>query len=107
MREQQHKVADVLIEMEREMRRVGLWRSTSPPLSALSSSVPFCFDTLPFSQWLQWVLIPKVKILLEEDAPLPGFSDIHPLAEEVLTPMDVETGHLLSLIREFDRLLSG
>jgi len=102
----EHQVADVIIEIEREMRRLGLWESVSPPLSALGSPEPFCVDTLGFTQWLQWVFIPKVKARLEADEPLPRHSDIRPLAEWVFEELDEDTDRLLALIHRFDRLVS-
>ena len=102
----EHQVADVIIDIEREMRLLGLWESLSPPLSDLTSPQPFCIDTLAFTQWLQWVFIPRVKTLLEADEPLPSHSDIRPLAEMVFEDYAVDTDRLLALIHRFDRLVT-
>lgn len=93
--------------LEAEMRRIGLWQGTAPPQEALKSAQPFCFDTLEFHQWLQWILIPKTREILEQDLPLPEVSDIAPLAEYRFEQLPQETGRMLELIREFDRLLCG
>jgi len=60
-----------------------------------------------FSQWLQWVLLPKMRFILDQEAPLPPASSIHILAQEALKDMDQDMSRLIAAIRRFDRLLSG
>ena len=43
-----HRIADLLLEMEAELRRLGLWETEAPTLESLSSQEPFCIDTLTF-----------------------------------------------------------
>ena len=89
------------------MRRIGLWEESAPSKDALESTLPFCHDSLEFQQWLQWVLIPKTRELIEGDRALPATSDIATLAEYRFGQIPQETDTLLELIREFDRLLGG
>lgn len=100
-----HQVADLLLAIEAEMRRLELWECEPPPDEALLSLVPFCHDTLEFHQWLQWKLLPQMKALLEADASLPAESDIHPLAEYSFNRLEQDTDQLLGLLERFDRLL--
>jgi uncharacterized protein YqcC (DUF446 family) len=102
-----NQVADIILLLEAEMRRIGLWEETPPEKQALASTVPFCHDWLEFHQWLQWILIPKTRELIENDLAMPSTSDIATLAEYRFKQMPQETEGLLKLIREFDRLLSG
>lgn len=44
----------LLQQMEDNMRAISLWEGVSPPATAFASELPFCVDTLRFSQWLQW-----------------------------------------------------
>jgi len=88
------------------MRRLDLWEHESPSPEALASDQPFCFDTLSFSQWLQWVFLPRVKRILERGGPLPAESGIWPLAEECLRGLEPDATYLLSLIRRFDDLIA-
>ena len=46
------KLADLLIDVERELRVMQLWELHSPSLQALASVEPFAVDQLSFSQWL-------------------------------------------------------
>lgn len=100
------EVRGLLIGIERELRRLDLWESRPPPPHALMSEQPFCFDTLTFTQWLQWVFIVRVDELLANDRPLPAQSDIHPLAEHVFAEHDYDSAALLELIRRFDEIVT-
>lgn len=100
------KVADVVLGIEAEMRRLDLWEAEPPPLRALSSPEPFCYDTLRFTQWLQWVLVPRMRHIIECGEALPTQSDIFPLAETVLADIPANTDQLLALVRSFDLLIA-
>ena len=101
-----HQQAELLLEIEAEMRRTSLWSSQCPPQTALESLAPFCHDTLSFPLWMQWVMLPKMKQVIEEEVDIPTSSDIYPLAEYALTPMNCPTEKLLQLIKQFDQLIS-
>ncbi len=76
-------IADQLLLIERELRAQGWWDEVPPSEQALSSVEPFSVDTLDFEQWLQWIFLPKMKVILEEDLPLPSASGILAMAEMV------------------------
>ena len=102
----EHQIADLILELERELRMLGLWGACAPSHDALRSTQPFSVDTLDFTQWLQWVFIPRMADMLERGEPLPRDCAIAPLAEAVLEDMKVDTTRLLKLIRRVDRSLS-
>ena len=64
------RISYLLKALEKEMRSLDLWSSTPPAEQALASSMPFCYDTLDFSEWLQWIFIPRLHLLLYETLPL-------------------------------------
>ncbi len=101
------QAADLLLNLEAEMRRQGLWESEPPSEEAFASTLPFCCDTLSFPQWMQFVFLKRMKELIEAGAPLPTQSGIAPMAEEWFTGSDPELVHLIRLLREFDDLMSG
>ncbi len=103
----EYRLADLLMALEIEMRRIDLWESAAPSAQALQSPEPFCIDTLTLPQWLQWIFLPRIKSMLERGEALPAVSDIYPLAEEVLADLDADTSALLRLIRQFDELICG
>lgn len=47
-----HDLAQCLLEIEAELRRLGWWSEQAPQATALASREPFCVDTLAFEQWL-------------------------------------------------------
>lgn len=106
MHDIQNHIADILLEVEANLRINGKWDEISPGSSALSSKQPFCMDTLAFEQWLQWIFLPRMKITLEETKPLPAQSSIFVYAQECLHENDPSTGSLLKLIKKFDELIS-
>jgi len=101
-----NKAADLLLDLESEMRRMGLWEEESPSAEALASTLPFCCDTLSFPQWLQFVFQERMKTLIEAGAPLPSQCGIAPMAEEWFAGSDPELVHLIRLLRQFDELMS-
>ena len=100
-------VADQLLLIEAALRQAGLWSGTAPDPEALQSTQPFCVDTLRFEQWLQWVLLPRMKVLLEGDLPLPAASGIQAMAEQVYVGEIGRLGRLIEALAAFDRLIGG
>lgn len=105
--ERHHFMLELLRALETEMRARGLWSAAPPPPEALTSSLPFMYDTLQLHEWLQWVFLPRTRAVIEAAAPLPGNCHIHPLAEHEFARMTgVDTGPLLDLIRQVDALMN-
>lgn len=104
--ERYRKAADVLLAIEAEMRQQSLWESNPPSPEALSSVMPFMYDTLKLNQWLQFVFLPRTKAIIEQGGVLPGNCHIHPLAEHEFGKMEFPDGTLLDLIRQMDNVLN-
>ncbi|HEU4616839.1 MAG TPA: YqcC family protein [Gammaproteobacteria bacterium] len=92
--------------LEAELRRMDLWEPEPPSEEQLASTQPFCCDTLALSQWLQWLLIPRMRRIFAGEGELPTASAIHPLAEDCFEHLD-DARALLTLIDRFDRLIRG
>lgn len=101
-----NRIADVLLEVEANLRISGMWDAYQPAQEALVSSQPFCFDTLRFEQWLQWIFLPRMKQILEHSKPLPSKSSIFVYAQETLHKYDPPAANLLTLIKRFDDLIA-
>ncbi|MBP0047743.1 YqcC family protein [Marinobacterium sp. AK62] len=99
-------VSALLIDIRTEMDELGVWSAQPPKPEALASTQPFCVDTLDFTEWVQWLLIPRLEEMIARDLPLPQNSQIHPMAEEVFKQMDEDTDRLLDLLAQLDQLLS-
>lgn len=100
------QVAEQLLLIERELRVLGWWSDSPPGNEALASREPFCVDTLEFEQWLQWIFLPRMKIILEQDLPLPNASGIVEMAEMVYATRQAEVQILQKLLAQFDRLIT-
>lgn len=100
------RVSVLLRELEAALRRAGLWEFSPPDPAALESVQPFCVDTLDFTQWLQWVFLPRMRALLDARAALPAKCGIAAMAE--VRFMGREEGELLGLIellRQIDQVI--
>lgn len=98
-------VAAKLNEIEAEMHAIGLWQATPLRPNQLESPGAFGFDKMTFSQWLQFIFIPRVRDAIA--------SNQFPLSSEVGTQavreFDAEprAAHLTRLLSEFDALFPG
>ena len=99
--------SEVLLAMEAELRRLALWETTPPPDDDLGSTQPFCCDTLNFTQWLQWVLLPRMQGIVAQGGPYPMRSGIYMYAEEWAKHQCAEGLGLLQLIKRFDVLIEN
>ena len=96
----------VIDGLEAELRRMRLWEHEPPRKELLASPQPFCIDTLALSQWIQWLLIPRMRRIFAGDGELPKSSAIHPYAEDCFEHLD-DPSALLLLIERFDELIRG
>lgn len=96
----------LLKQLEAELQAAALWSAQPPLPSALASTAPFCCDTLPLEQWLQFILIPRLNALLDGNLPLPTKVAIHPMAEHVYAERTQTLTGLLNVIREIDLCLN-
>ena len=100
-------VAEVLIDIEAQLRQLGMWDKIPPSTEALASSEPFCVDTLTLPQWLQFVFLPTMYRLLEAGEPLPDRCGITPMAEEYFRGTELAGSGLVDALQAVDRLLTG
>lgn len=88
--------------IERALHDAGL-STPRPSDKAMRSTAPFCFDTLPFHAWLQWLFIPRMAQAVQEATSLPAACSIAPLAAYRFAEMpDTDTDELLALLVAFD-----
>lgn len=104
--EHYERLSDVLDGIQLTMKNLGYWSASTVSKEALSSQQPFCCDTMTFSQWLQFVLIAKLKMLINTKQALPILAKGHgisPMASE--TYKEKSDQLLLDLIGQLDSLL--
>ena len=98
-------VAELLIDIEAQLRQLGLWERQSPPPEALASDQPFSVDTLTLPQWLQFIFLPTLYRLLAQGEPLPGRCGIAPMAQEYFRGLALPCAALEETLLKMDRLL--
>lgn len=101
------QLADHLLAIEAELRRVGLWAREAPTSAAFASELPFCHDTLALPEWLQFVFIPRMATLVASGGALPDACGIRPLAEHELGRTRQDLHGLMRLLGDVDLLLTG
>ncbi len=97
------KLARALDLLEAEMRLCELWQSEPPSAEALQSVEPFSIDTLEAHQWLQWVFLPTMLIILEESKPIPRGFELSPYFDEVWKDNDAYSA-VLAVVNHIDRV---
>ncbi len=90
-----------LEQLETDMYQDGIWPNEEPAeqdlKNATESSVPFAVDCLAFESWLAFIFIPKMRILLKQEMPLPPMQ-ITPAAEIYLSSAHQRTLSQLQVI---------
>lgn len=100
------QVKHILKELEAALLQDNLWSEQPPAADALASTAPFCCDTMPLEQWLQFVLLPKMQNLLEAGTPLPTQIAISPLAELVYANKLSAVKTVLAAIKRLEQCLN-
>ena len=96
-----------LEQLETVMEQEGVWPKKMPAEqdlnNAMESAVPFAVDFLAFESWLAFIFIPKMRVLLTQEMPLPPMQ-IAPAAEIYLS-----SGHqrTLSQLQVIDNIANG
>lgn len=101
------QVADVLIDIENELRQLSLWDAEQPSEEALASTQPFAIDTLTFPQWLQFIFLPRMHAMVTAGADLPHQCGIAPMAEEYFKELALNSGPVIKHLYRIDEILSS
>lgn len=99
-------VAEVLMDIEKELRYLQLWDDEMISEEALSSEQPFAVDTMTFPQWLQFIFLPRMYFMIEQRMQLPGSCGIAPMAEEYFSVLGLPSLPLIGFLKKMDTLLS-
>lgn len=102
-----HLVAEILRDIEKALRELGLWEAEPPSPEALASTAPFAVDTLHFPQWLQFIFIPRLDQLVEQHADLPSNCSVAPMAEQYFHVLNLNSVAVISHLKKIDTVLSG
>jgi uncharacterized protein YqcC (DUF446 family) len=95
----------LLTELIHQLNIQGLWQKNKPNLCELSSTAPFCCDTLTFEQWLQFIFIPKIQTMIIQGEALPTKIALTPMAEESFKHLGSASEKLIHVLTKIDQLL--
>ncbi|MDC5822863.1 YqcC family protein [Vibrio europaeus] len=87
--------------LELSMKQLELCCSEQPSEQALESQQPFALDTLEPQAWLQWVFIRRVRVMLEQEQPLPSGFSLSPYFEECWKEQS-SLHPLIEILRQID-----
>ncbi|HTC94285.1 MAG TPA: YqcC family protein [Terriglobales bacterium] len=97
-----HDVARYADEIEAEMWKIGFWQSAPLRPEQLAFTQAFAMDTMIFSQWLQFIFLPRVREAVASNR-FPGSSSVGAQAVREFDGIS-EAGRLVTLLSEFDAL---
>jgi uncharacterized protein YqcC (DUF446 family) len=106
MGDSHRELANLLSAVETELRTLQLWDQQIPSAQALASSQPFALDTLSFSQWLQFIFLPKMAEIIKTTSALPESCSVAPMAEEYYRAEQVDAISLIRHLAAIDVLIS-
>jgi len=102
-----HAVARELAGVAANLQALNLWDSQAPSAAALASQEPFCLDTLSFTQWLQFIFLPRMNTLCEQTLPLPTKCGVAPMSEEYFRPLNLDGAQLNAALARIDQILES
>jgi len=89
-------------QIEAEMRSIGLWQDQPLSPEQMQFSQAFAMDTMTFSQWLQFIFLPRVREAVASER-FPSSSSVGAQAIREFDG-DNNAGQLITLLSEFDGL---
>ena len=98
-------VAAAADAIESSMRAAGWWTPAPPPPERMDFQAAFGADTLAFQEWLQWVLVPRIRVGLAGGG-LPGHSEVAAYAVRELDGVP-EADALIQALLELDDAING
>ncbi len=100
-----HSEASLRIdEIEREMQELGIWQSEPLPPEMMEFEAAFGADKLSFEQWIQFVLIPRVRDIASSGGTFPASSNVGAQAARCFSGLPNGEG-LIALLSEFDAFI--
>jgi uncharacterized protein YqcC (DUF446 family) len=101
--DQYDAVAAKLAAIKQAMRANGMWQAQPLEPEQYEFRQAFGADTMTFSQWLQFVLVPRVELVLSARGTFPSSSSVGTKAIREFDG-DPRADELVTLLGEFDQL---
>ncbi|STF05059.1 Domain of uncharacterised function, DUF446 [Escherichia coli] len=85
---------------------ISTGKNDEPQPHQFNSTQPFFMDTMEPLEWLQWVLIPRMHDLLDNNQPLPGAFAVAPYYEMALATDHPQRALILAELEKLDALFA-
>ncbi|WP_235869533.1 YqcC family protein [Veronia nyctiphanis] len=105
MNTHQHAL-QLLDDLEVALKQHQHWQEVPPSDEALASTEPFAVDTLTCGEWLQWIFLPKMRFMLEQEAQIPSNFSISPYVEEAMKH-SMGRDDIAAILLKFDKLFQA
>ncbi len=92
-------------EIELELKRMGRWAENCLPEEAFENMGAFGSNTMSFEQWLQFVLIPRIRQIVEEKSEFPEGSNLTTYAIRCFEG-DSDSDSLREVLYNLDELIN-
>jgi len=99
-------LSGLLVDIESDLRNIDQWSDQRPTDEAFNSDQPFFVDTMDFPQWLQFVFIARIKIVIKAKSALPDNCGVAPMAEEYFRALPINSNALARNLKKLDDLIS-
>lgn len=101
------RLSELLADVESELKDIVQWGDRRPEDEAFQSEQPFFVDTMNFSQWLQFVFLERLGVLIDGKLPLPDNCGVAPMAEEYFRALPVNADKLTRLLKNLDDIIDS
>lgn len=100
----QNKLRLYLEQLRNELIAETLWLEEELDENKYNSSAPFCCDTMEFHEWLQFVFLPKMQYMIDNNLELPSSLAIAPMGEVEYRAELKERENLIKILNKIDSL---
>jgi uncharacterized protein YqcC (DUF446 family) len=91
--------------IEKELKRLGRWMPDTLPDECFQDMGAFGSSTMRFEQWLQFILVPRIREIIAEQSEFPESSNVGTYAIRVFDG-DAAARHLHDLLFQLDHLIN-
>jgi uncharacterized protein YqcC (DUF446 family) len=98
------RAGELIAALEQELHRLERWSAEPLPASAFENMGAFGANTMTFEQWLQFVLMPRLREIIAERGEFPQGSMLASYAVRALDG-DADSENLQALLRGIDDLV--
>jgi uncharacterized protein YqcC (DUF446 family) len=100
------RAGEMADRIEAELKRIGMWQEAPLPEDRFEDMGAFGYKTMAFEQWLQFVLLPRVRDIIASEDDFPEESEVGVYALRAFDSYPDADG-LSELLIAFDSLFNN